>query len=515
MKKRSMWFSGAASLLVTLTVLHLASPWVFAQSSKGVMKGALHIGIAGDWVDPSISLATQNAYFPLYLFHDSLLKPMPNDMYSPSLAESWTVTPDQKVYEFKLRKGVKFHNGDEMTAEDVAFTFNRYKGTGAKLFLDKTEKVEAVSPYLVRITFKTAFPDFFDYLLPGMSTISWVVPKKYILKVGDAEYKRRPIGCGPYKFVEFVPGLRLLGEAFEEYWRKVPHVKRLEFYPVEEISSRFAKVKTGEVDFALSLKDVYYDAVLKDPHLRMVTITTANHWILYLASQWDPKSPWSDARVRKAASLAIDRQALRDVVFPGGDTIGTIFLTADPETVRYPPDPYDPGQAKQLLAEAGYPKGFQGGKFYPQGGPHLHMGEMVATFWKAVGINVEIGLFDQVGWQGQRWGGKMKGAIFNESVGNPTISARLSYVLGPGNYGNYPDIQALWEQHERSVDRNVRKDLRGRMQKLIYDKTMFIPLMKSTTPSAFGRRIKGEPFKIREPYPIWYPSPMEDLELND
>jgi peptide/nickel transport system substrate-binding protein len=515
MKTGKNWLVLTVSLLAILAGLYFSSPQVLAGAPQGVMKGVVHFGIAGDWLDPSITLANQSAYFTLYLFHDSLVKPMPNDMYYPSLAESWTISPDQKVYEFKLRKGVKFHNGDEMTAEDVVFTFHRYKGTSAKLIHDKTAKVEAVDPYLVRIIFKTPFPDFIDYLLPQMSAISWIVPKKYIEKVGDAEYKRHPIGCGPYKFVEFTPGVKLVGEAFEGYWRKVPNIKRLEFFPVEEISARFARVKRGEADFALSMVDVFYDTVKKDPNLRMVTINTPNHWILYVASQWDPKSPWSDPRVRKAASLALDRKALSDVVFPEGEKIGTIFLLGDPETVRYPPDPYDPERARKLLAEAGYPKGFQGGTFYPQGGSHAHMGEMIATFWKAVGINVDIVLFDRPGWLARRVGGKMKGAIFNDNVGHPTISARLSYLFGPQNYGNYPDLQALWDQHERSLDPNVRKDLRERMQRSIYDRTMFIPLVKSTTPSAFGPRVKGDPFKIREPYPVWWPCPMEDLELNE
>jgi peptide/nickel transport system substrate-binding protein len=488
---------------------------VWADAPKGVMKGALHFSVAGDWLDPAYTAATQTSFFPLYLFHDSLLKPMGGNLYAPGVAESWTISPDFRVYEFKLRKGVKFHNGDLLTAEDVVFSFWRYRATMAKLIQGKTENVEAVTPNLVRFRFKEPFPNFLECLLPQMSAISWIVPKKYVEKVGDAEYKKHPVGCGPYKFVEFKPGVRIVGEAFEDYWRKVPKVKRLEFYFVEEVSTRYAMVKRGEVDFALSIVDVFYDTAKKDSSFRLNTINTANHWFIYLGAQWDPKSPWADARVRKAASLAIDRKAVADVVFPEGERIGTLFLLGDPDTVPFAADPYDPERARKLLAEAGYPKGFQGGKFYPYGGSHGPMGEMIATFWKAIGIHLDLTVYDRAGWTARRMGGQMKGAIFNDLIGTPTVSSRLGYLFGPQSYGNYPEVQALWDRYNQTLDPEVRKDLVARIQRFIYDQTMFIPLVKSTTPSAFGPRVKGDPFKIRGPFPIWWPCPMEDLELNE
>ena len=137
-----------------------------------------------------------------------------------------------------------------MTAEDVVFSFKRYKAAQAKFIHDKTEKVEAIDPYLVRITFKEPFPDFLDYLLPGATSIGWVVPKKYVEKVGDAGFKKHPIGCGPYKFVEFVAGVKLVGEAFEEFWRKVPNIKRMEFLIVTDPATRLAMLRRGEVDMA-------------------------------------------------------------------------------------------------------------------------------------------------------------------------------------------------------------------------------------------------------------------------
>ena len=136
-------------------------------------------------------------------------------------------------------------------------------------------------------------------------------------KVGDAGFKKYPIGCGPYKFVEFVPGVRFVGEAFEDYWKKVPHIKRMEFYTIPEPGTRLAMVKRGEVDIATLMQGVFYENVKKDPKLRLLSPLSPARYIVYLAGQWDPKSPWSDPRVRLAASLAIDRQTLADVHMPG------------------------------------------------------------------------------------------------------------------------------------------------------------------------------------------------------
>jgi len=189
---------------------------------EGVLKQAIHWTLSADYLDPATCSNAKSAFLVLYLFHDTLVKAMPEGFYTPSLAESWTVSPDAKVYEFRLRKGVKFHNGDTMTAEDVLFSFQRYKSAHAKFIQDKIEKMEVLNPSLFRIRFKDSFPDFLEYMLPGSTTLGWIVPKKYVEKVGDMGFKKHPVGCGPYRFVEFETGVRVVGRRFEDYWRKSP-----------------------------------------------------------------------------------------------------------------------------------------------------------------------------------------------------------------------------------------------------------------------------------------------------
>ncbi len=483
-----------------------------AASPTGVLKEAIHWSISADWLDPATGGFTISAYLPLYLFHDALVKPMPQGLYTPCLAESYSISPDSKVYEFKLRKGVKFHNGDPMTAEDVAFSYWRYRAGQAKFFHGKTEKVETPNPHLIRFTFKDPFPDFLEYLLPGgKNAIGWVVPKKYVEKVGEAGFKKHPIGAGPYKFVEFVPGVKLVGEAFEDYWRKVPQVKRMEFYTVAEPATRMAMVRRGEADIATLMQGVFYEDVKKDSKLRLLSPLSPTHWTVYITSQWDPKSPWSDPRVRKAASLAIDRQTLADVHMPGCGPVGSLGQEGDPSAIKFPPDPYDPERAKKLLAEAGYPKGFQGGKFYPYEGGYWPFGEQVSNYWKAVGINMETVLLDRPAWMAQREGKKMRGGLFIDPVTAPTIGGRISYLFGTTSYGNYPDLQGLWEKYQRESSAKARKELSANLQKQIYERTMFIPLTNTNSPAAFGPKVKGNPYRI-QPL-IWFTAPFEDIEL--
>jgi peptide/nickel transport system substrate-binding protein len=499
----AVMFSGLMLLILFHEVL--AAP-------QGVYKQAMHWGLSAESLDPGTNMGATTSQILLYLFHDALVKPMPSGDYTPSLAESYTISPDAKTYEFKLRRGMKFHNGDLMTAEDVAFSFWRYKSNQARFIQDKTEKLEIVDSYLVRFHFKEPFPEFLEYLIYGTS-IGWVVPKKHIEKVGDAAYKKHPIGCGPYKFVEFVSGVKVIGEAFEDYWRKVPNVKRIELHIIIEASTRLAMVKRGEVDIATLMTGIFYENVKKDPGLRLLEPLSPARWCLYRASQWDPKSPWADVRVRKAASMAIDRKALADVHMPGCGPIGNIALEGDPAAIPFPPDPYDPAQARKLLAEAGYPKGFHGGTFYPYEGSYWPYGEQIATYLKAVGITFDTTLLDRPAWFAYRQGGKMKGGTFVETASYPTIGARLQYIFGAGSYGNYPDIQAIWDKYKTTVDPKIRKDLIGQVQNLIYEKRMLLPLTSLNSPTGAGPRIKGNPFKI-QPL-IWFTAPFEDIELQN
>src|SRR5438093_706761 len=180
---------------------------------------AWHVTIAPTWFDPSTAPPQITPFGTLYAIHDALARPMPNQKMGASLAESWTESPDGLVYEFKLRRGLKFHNGDPVTAEDVKFSFERYKGAGAKEFQSRVKQVEIVDPLTVRFRLNAAWPDFMTFYGTTATGAGIVVPKKYMTQVGDDGFRKHPIGAGPYKFVSHTPGVEVVLEAYTGYWR--------------------------------------------------------------------------------------------------------------------------------------------------------------------------------------------------------------------------------------------------------------------------------------------------------
>src|SRR5467141_3102778 len=222
-------------LLVVSLLVGLAPAPVAAQAQ---MTWAVHISLAPTWFDPGEHTGNITLMMVLYAVHDAMIKPMPGNAAAPSLAESWTAARDGLSYEFVLRKGVKFHNGDAFGAEDVKFSFERYKGAGATTLKTRVAAVEVVDPHRVRFRLKQPWPDFMTFYATPATSAAWIVPKKYVERVGDDGFKKAPVGAGPYRFVSFTPGIELVVEAFDGYWRTTPPVKRLVFKSVPDDSTR-------------------------------------------------------------------------------------------------------------------------------------------------------------------------------------------------------------------------------------------------------------------------------------
>ncbi len=299
--------SSAVVVFVALA-LSISSLGLASAAPEGTLTWGVHVTVPSRWLDPAEAEGISTPFMVVYALHDALVKPMPASFYTPSLAASFTPSKDGLTYEFVLRKGATFHNGEPVTAADVKFSFERYKGSGAKTLKERVREVQVVDPGRVRIHLNEPWSDFMSFYGTTATGAGWIVPKAYVEKVGDDGFKKAPIGAGPYKFVSFTPGIELVLEAFEGYWRKAPNIKRLVLRSLTEETTRAAALKNGEVDIAYLLTGPVAQDIQRTPGLRLVARkeSPAVFW-LDLPDQWDPKSPWHDRRVRQAASHAIDR----------------------------------------------------------------------------------------------------------------------------------------------------------------------------------------------------------------
>ena len=304
-----------------LAIVSAAVPGRIAVAApEGQLTWGVHISLAPTWFDPAEMSGIITPYMVLYALHDGLVKAMPGKPFAPSLAESWQVSDDGLVYEFTLRNGIKFHNGEPVTAEDVKFSYDRYRGASNKELKDHVAAVEILDPHRIAFKLKRPWPDFMTFYTSATGA-NWIVPKKYVEQVGDEGFKKAPIGAGPYKFVSFKPGLELIFEAFDGYWRKTPNVKRLVFRVIPDESTRLAALERGEVDIAYSIRGELAEELQRTKGLSLKpTIIQAPFW-LYFPDQWDPKSPWHDPRVRQAVSLAIDRNTINQALTLGHSRI--------------------------------------------------------------------------------------------------------------------------------------------------------------------------------------------------
>jgi peptide/nickel transport system substrate-binding protein len=268
------WLRVSLTLLAVAMLSLVMTRWVAAQPAPGEVVIAWHVTIAPSWFDPSTAPPQITPFGMLYALHDALVRPLPGQKMGNSLAESWTESPDGLRYEFKLRRGLKFHNGDPVTTEDVKFSFERYKGAGSKELQAHVRLVEIVDPLTIRFHLKEAWPDFMTFYGTTAAAAGLVVPKKYLTQVGDEGFVKHPIGAGPYRFVSHKPGVEVVLEANPGYWRHAPYVKRVIMKSVPEGTTRVAMLKNGEADIAYALDGEDAENVRRDPRLRLVPRST-------------------------------------------------------------------------------------------------------------------------------------------------------------------------------------------------------------------------------------------------
>jgi peptide/nickel transport system substrate-binding protein len=500
--------------LSALGVVAAGQGTALAAGPEGQLTWAVHISLAPTWFDPAETPGMITPFLLIYALHDAMVKPMPGNAAEPCLAESWKMAPDGLSYDFTVRAGAKFHNGAPVTAEDVKFSFERYRGTSASLLKEQVASVETPDERSVRFVLKKPWPDFLTFYSSATGA-GWIVPKKYVQEVGEEGFKKAPIGAGPYKFVSFTPGVELVFEAFEDYWRKKPTVKRLVFKVVPEEATRLAALKRGEVDIAYSIRGELAEELKKTPGLTLKPVVIQGTFWLYFADQWDPKSPWHDQRVREAARLAIDDKTISEALTLGYSPVTNSII---PDSFDFywkaPAAEYNLAKAKKLLAEAGFAKGFDAGD-YSCDSSYANLAEAVLNNLQEAGIRVKLRPLERAAFF-SGWGEKkLKNLIQGSSGAFGNAATRLEAFVVKGGayvYGNYPEIDALFAEQAVELDVAKRTTLLHRIQQLMHERSIFAPIWQLAFINGQGKRVGESALGLIQGHP--YSAPYEDVTIK-
>jgi peptide/nickel transport system substrate-binding protein len=499
---------------VFVALLLLLSTPVAVAAPEGQLTWGVHTTLVPAYFDPAETIIG-TSFMVLYGLHDALVKPLPGKGVAPALAESWTVSPDGLVYEFVLRKGAKFHNGEPVTAEDAKFSWDRYRGIHAKTLKEHVAAVDTPDPGRVRIRLKQPWPDFLTYFGTVTTSAAWIVPKKYVEKVGDDGFKKSPIGAGPYRFVSFKPGVELVLEAVDHYWRKQPSVRRLVFKVIADESTRFAALKRGEVDIVYSVRGALAENLRRTAGLRLVpTVASGTYW-LYFPEQWDTKSPWYNLKVRQAVNVAIDRDAVNQAETLGFSRITNSIIPDMFDLFWKPPAAvHDPTRAQRLLAEAGYPGGFDAGEYFCDAA-YANLAEAMVNDLQAIGIRVKLRPLERVAFFSAYGEKKLKNIIQGQSGAFGDAATRLEAFVASGGtyvYGSYPDIDGLFLEQAADSDAKRREATLHRIQQLVHERSIYAPIWQLAFLNGVGPRVQHSALGIIPGFA--YSSPYEDVKLR-
>jgi peptide/nickel transport system substrate-binding protein len=507
---------GRVPLLIALLLLTHAAvlPAAHADAPAGLVTWAVGVSLPPAWFDPADATGILIPFMVYYALHDALAKPMPGKAMAPSLAESWSVAPDGLSYEFVLRQGVRFHNGDPLTADDVKFSFERYRGVSAKLLKERVRQVQVVDPLRVRFVLKEPWPDFLTFYATPATGAAWIVPRKYLEKVGDEGFKKAPVGAGPYRFVSFTPGVELVTEAYEGYWRKVPSVKRVVIRVVSDEVTRLAMLKRGEIDIGYIFRGPVAEEIRRTAGLTLKPVQFYGEQWLAFTDQWDPRSPWADRRIRLAVNHAIDRQAVNQSLTLGFSRMTGSIIPRDFE-FAWPVAPYayDARKARQLLAEAGYPNGFEVELWTDTG--FADQTEAVASYLTSVGIRTKMRALERAAYFVQLREKRLRPLVYVASAAYGNAATRLDSFVAAGGlyaYGSYPDVEGLIQEQVGERDRKRREATLHRIQQLVHERAMFAPIWDIASLHGYGPRVAEPGLGLIGSY-LWS-GPYEDVKLK-
>ncbi len=489
-----------------------------------------HTALTPAWLDPQDAGAVITAYGFMYAIHDSLVKSFPGKPLQPSLAESFEMADDFKSVSFKIRENAKFQDGTPVTSDDVEFTYMNYRGTQNKLFKDKLDRIEKTDAKNITFYFKEPFVDFLVLSGTPATGIGWIVPKAYYEKVGPDGFKQAPIGAGPYKLVRNTSNTELELEAFVDYWRKSPETKTLIYKVITDDATRFAALQAGEIDLMNVVQGALLNPAMANKDIRLIQRSTTAFWLEFPG--WEkPESPFNDVRVRQAVSLALNRQEITTAETGGyarinGGNWGTFdtpgaLQEADIKPAWYE---YNLAKAKELMAAAGYPDGFEVEQLTPLA-PYYPLGERVITQLAEIGITTKLNRMERAAFVEALTKGPdaLPGIILNISGLNGDMAARWRAfaMCKEGIYGGssrtcLPDLDARFKaEYEPSTDPVAREKVMKELQIEFNDRYVFPYVYNLGLTMATGPRVLNTPEEIWFSIPQYpYVYPFEDVKVK-
>jgi peptide/nickel transport system substrate-binding protein len=451
-----------------------------------------------------------------WAMYDSLLTFDPQGNVVGNVAESYDLSPDGLTWTFKIRKGIKFHNGDPLTSADVVFTLQRF---GSK------ESTNPWSPYILKNNESITAPDDSTVIFkaqrpewPLKVPFAWtrILPMKYFNSVGKDGFSAQPVGSGPYKFSKWVPKTSMEYDAIPDYWGQTkPQWSHIVETLVPEEATRVAQLERGDVDIAGNLS---FDRLtqLKGEGFRLQEVGLPTNANISFPGTFMTQGPTSDIRVRQAMSYAINRQEMSDTYYKGFGKPGGWWFFSEQTwgfDSSFKPDPYDPDKARQLLQQAGYP-----GKFNPQSitlytqAVNSDLMQILQGYWQAVGVNVDVQVVDTPVYNGMVFvrakdpSDKQVGAIWpwvsSTFFNNVYHSANMFTSTGVHTTSNDTTADQMYQAATTELDDAKAKKLWQDMMHYGYD-TMWVNVELVTVPTYFVVGKNVGPFTGRSYLSIW------------
>src|SRR5579884_336374 len=453
---------------------------------EGKMVLAWHTNIAPRWLDPlqHDGGATPDNF--LNVVDDALIKNFRDKKYDHlALADQFEFAEDARSAVFRLRDGIKFHDGSAVTPDDVKWSYEHYHGAWAQVLHDRTERVAVADQRTVRFEFKTPFLDF--PRLMGTANVcgaGWIVPAKYYEKVGQDGFAQHPVGAGPYRLVAQQPGTELEFGAFDGYYRPV-HVKHFTIRAVPDAATRLAMLERAEADIIYDVPGEMVARVRDNPKLTLAPVLSGNFWLEFPGFQ-DPKNPFHDKRVREAVSLALDRDAINQAECAGLGRVDGNWINDDVQFgMDWPKWPHDVGKAKQLMAEAGYPDGFAIDWLTPAP-PYFSRGERVLSQLQAIGIRGKLQTLERATYTKRRQAGMKQWPGINIIFAGARIGASwANWYEALFKCGGLlsadaicvKDLDDKYAQYLASDQVAERKALAEEIQRAILENYYFVPVL--------------------------------------